>query len=78
MNRTGVFTKVLAVVSLAASLGLAQVTGLASGEAEPGGWRMVLVVGLLAGYTLALVGVGVAGALLVRDVFKRGGEGTAP
>ncbi len=45
----------LAVVSLVASLGLAQVTGLASGEAEPGGWRMVLVVRLLAGYTLALV-----------------------
>ena len=53
----------------------ASVTGLASGETEPEGWPVVLVAGALAGYTLALVGMGVAGALLVYDVFKRGDKG---
>jgi len=73
--------------SLAAAVGLlvggmvlAQVTGLASGAAEPTGWRLALVAGSLAGFVLALVVLGVGGVALVRAQFKRGrhGEPTAP
>jgi hypothetical protein len=49
---------------------LAVVTGLASGEAEPAGWPWVLVLASLAGYALALVAMGVGGALLLRDLFR--------
>lgn len=51
---------------------LAVVTGLASGETEPAGWRWILVMAAIAGYTLALVEVGCAGALLMRDLFSEG------
>ena len=64
--------------SLAAAVGLlvggmvlASVTGLASGAAEPTGWRVVLVTGSIAGYALALVVLGVGGAALVRALLKR-------
>jgi hypothetical protein len=50
---------------------LAVVTGLASGAAEPAGWRWGLVVACLAGYALAVVAMGVGGWLLLRDLFKR-------
>lgn len=49
---------------------LAVVTGLASGETEPTGWRWALVLGAIAAYALALVGIGVGGILLLRDLFK--------
>ena len=51
---------------------LAVVTGLASGETEPAGWRWVLVLASLAGYTLALVAMGIGGLLLIRKLFKVG------
>ena len=51
---------------------LATVTGLASGETEPAGWSWALVVASLVLYTFALVEIGTAGILLVRDVFGRG------
>jgi hypothetical protein len=51
---------------------LAIVTGLASGETEPRGWPWALVVASLVIYTVALAEIGVAGVLLVRDVFRRG------
>jgi hypothetical protein len=54
---------------------LAAATGLASGETEPAGWPWVLVIASLAGYTLALVVVGIAGVLLVRDVLQTGDKG---
>lgn len=60
----------LAAVFLVASQLIAVATGLASGETEPTGWPMVLVVGGMAGYTLALVGLGVSGALLARGVLR--------
>ena len=50
---------------------LATVTGLASGETEPTGWWWALVVASLVLYTFALVEIGTAGVLLVRDVFGR-------
>lgn len=57
---------------LVAGQALAILTGLASGETEPAGWPLVLVVASLVGYTLALVAVGIAGVLLVRDLFRQG------
>ncbi|HNS50071.1 MAG TPA: hypothetical protein PKO09_02695 [Anaerolineae bacterium] len=56
---------------LAASQGLALVTGLASGKIEPSGPWFVLVVVLYAGYCAAAVALGVAGILLVRDLLGR-------
>jgi hypothetical protein len=49
---------------------IAVVTGLASGEREPSGWPWVLVIAFLVAYTLALVEIGIAGVLLVRDIFR--------
>ncbi len=55
---------------LLAGQGLAMATGLASGETEPAGWPWALVLASIAAYTLAVVEVGCAGALLMRDVFR--------
>jgi hypothetical protein len=49
---------------------LAVVTGLADGRTEPGGWQWMLVLGSLILYTVAIVVIGVGGALLVRELFK--------
>ena len=51
---------------------LAVASGLASGETEPAGWIWALVIASLVGYTLALVELGIAGLLLLRDVFQPG------
>jgi hypothetical protein len=48
---------------------LAQVTGLASGETEMGGWQSALVLAGLAVYILALAAIGVGGVLLLRELF---------
>ena len=50
---------------------VASATGLASGETEPAGWPWVLVIASIVGYTLVLVEIGIAGLLLIRDVFQR-------
>jgi hypothetical protein len=60
----------LAVGLLMGGQALAVVTGLASGEREPTGVWWALVVASLVVYTLALVAMGVGGALLLRDLFK--------
>jgi hypothetical protein len=60
----------VAVALLVGSQVLAVVTGLASGETEPAGWPWALVLASLAGYALALVAMGVGGALLLRDLFR--------
>ena len=62
----------VAVGLLIAGQVLATVTGLASGETEPTGWWWALVLSSLVLYTFALVEVGTAGILLVRDAFGRG------
>lgn len=59
------------IVAVVGGQGIAMVTGLASGEIEPTGWQWSLVLTSLGVYVLALVGVGVGGALLVRDLFKK-------
>jgi len=49
---------------------LAVVTGLASGETEPTGWRWAAVLTSLVVYSLAIVVTGVGGVLLLSDLFK--------
>lgn len=59
-----------AVFLLLGGQGLAVITGLASGETAPAGWRMAVVLAALIAYDLALVAVGVGGVLLLRNLFK--------
>jgi hypothetical protein len=59
-----------AVALLVGSQALAVVTGLASGEIEPAGWPLAMVLTLFGGYGLALVVTGIGGVLLVRGLFK--------
>jgi hypothetical protein len=59
----------MAIVSLIGGQLLAVVTGLASGETEPGGWQWVLVLALIAVYALSVAIIGVGGVLLWRDLF---------
>jgi len=61
----------LAAVFLFASQGLAVFTGLASGETEAAGWRLILVLAALAAYSLSVVLMGVGGALLLRDLYRK-------
>jgi len=68
----------LMVGLLAGGQALAVATGLASGETEAAGWPWVLVSASLAGYTLALVAIGIAGILLVRDLFRQDDKGSSP
>lgn len=56
---------------------LAVATGLASGETEPVGWPWVLVIASIAVYSLALLEIGTAGVLLVRDLFLYGKKHTS-
>lgn len=62
------------LVLLIGGQALAVASGLASGETEPAGWAWALVIASLVGYTLALVELGIAGLLLIRDVFQPGGK----
>jgi len=49
-------------------VGLAALTGLASGETAEGGWQSALVFAFIALYIVAVILLGVAGILLTRDV----------
>jgi hypothetical protein len=60
----------LAVGCLVGGQALAVATGLASGETEPTGWWWALVIASLGLYALALIGIGVGGVMLLRDLFK--------
>jgi hypothetical protein len=59
-----------AVLLLVGSQALAELTGLADGRTEPGGWQWALVLAGLAGYILAVLVIAVGGVLLLRDLFK--------
>jgi MFS family permease len=61
----------IAVGGLIAGQLVASLTGLASGEADPSGWRWALVVASLALYSLSVVAMGVGGLLLLGDLFKQ-------
>jgi hypothetical protein len=43
----------------------------AFGDAAPGTLRMAIAVGLLIAYSLAVVGLGIGGVLLCRDLFRK-------
>jgi hypothetical protein len=60
-----------AVFLLVASQAIAWFTGLASGRVEAAGWPWALTLAALAGYELAVAALGVGGALLIRDLFRR-------
>lgn len=60
----------IAVILLFGAQGLAEVTGLASGETEPTTGLIALVLVPILIYALMLAAVGVGGALLTRDLFK--------
>ncbi len=60
----------IAVGLLVGGQALASVSGLADGRIEPSGIWWVLVLATLAGYTLCLVGLGILGILLMRDMAR--------
>lgn len=64
----------LALAALAGTVGVAELTGLASGRTPPTGWEWRLALSLLAVYGLAMVAVGVGGALLLRDLLTTHGD----
>jgi hypothetical protein len=49
---------------------LAVVTGLASGATEANGLPWVTVVFFLAAYNISVIGIGIGGVLLLRDLFS--------
>jgi len=60
-----------AILLILGTQALAVVTGLASGETEPGGWQWALVLTGLVLFTLALIVVALGGILLLRDLFRK-------
>lgn len=64
----------IAAGSLVAVQVLATATGLASGAAEPTGWRVALAQVFLGAYALALAATGTGGILLLRDVIRSGNK----
>ena len=57
------------ILLLLASQGLAVVTGLATGAAQPGGAAWGFVLGGLILFTLALVSTAIGGILLLRELY---------
>jgi hypothetical protein len=62
----------IAAVMMACIMVIPEVTGLSDGSTPIGGWEWMLMLGILALYTVAVVALGVGGALLMRDLFKPG------
>jgi hypothetical protein len=58
------------IVLLLGSQGVAMATGLASGAVEPTGWQFALTIGMLLGYDLCVILLGVGGILLILDLSK--------
>jgi hypothetical protein len=61
-------TPLAAVAALAGMQGMAVLTGLADGTHPPAGWRLALVLSLLAAYVAAVIVDGVVGWRLARDL----------
>jgi len=60
-----------AFVLLVGSQAVAMVTGLADGRIEATGWQWALTLGMLIGYDLAVVAMGVLGICLCKHVFNQ-------
>ena len=60
----------LAILMLFAGQAIAVATGLASGEAEPAGWRLYIVIASLIFYIGGMIAVGLGGIFLVKDLFR--------
>ena len=58
----------IGVALLVIGQAIAVVTGLASGAIEPAGWQWALVIAMIAGYTLAVISIGIGGIRLIRDL----------
>jgi hypothetical protein len=61
----------LAIFMLFAGQAIAVATGLASGEAEPAGWRLWIVVASLIVYIGGTLMVGLGGIFLVKNLFQK-------
>lgn len=61
---------VASILLLLGSQTFAVITGLASGRTQPVGWPWIIVLTMLAVFTLALISIGIGGVLLIRDLFK--------
>jgi len=61
----------IAIVLLVGAQALAVITGLADGSIAPTGWQWVLTLGMLIGYDLAVVAMGVYGICLCKYVFAQ-------
>ncbi len=58
-----------AVGLLVVGQALAVATGVASGETEPTGWPLALVMGSIVAYILAVIAIGVGGESLLHNLF---------
>jgi hypothetical protein len=65
-----IWSFIIASGSLVLGQILAAITGLASGEVDPSGWPWILVMSSLIIYSLALIGIGIGGLLLLKNTFS--------
>lgn len=68
----------IAAMLLAASQGLAVVTGLASGEIKAEGIPFAMVLGGIITYDFLVIALGVVGILLLRRIFLGGSPASPP
>jgi hypothetical protein len=59
----------IAIAMLVGGQALAEVTGLASGAIEPAGIWWALVMAMIVIYSLAVIGLGIGGILLLKKLF---------
>ncbi len=60
----------IAIFLVVGSQAAAVVTGLASGAIEATGWQFAITIGMIIGYDLALVALGIGGIFLCRDLLR--------
>lgn len=59
------------ILFLIVSQAVAVATGLASGEAEANGWRLVLLMGIFVLFLISLLVTAIGGLALLRKIFKK-------
>lgn len=77
-RRMIVWGLILMTLLLFGGMALAELTGLASGETEPEGWALAVVLTVIAAYDLVMIWTGIAGVWLLRDVFSPAQPGGTP